>query len=110
MHCDDLAIHHHIDRAVEMEINPPDLADFGQRMPGMRAVIKCWQVADQTYTPNWSPADVFDQSVVGRGIWSNHHGAAGKFAVVESKKQAGPTVDARLSIDAQRKWSSAEAR
>jgi hypothetical protein len=29
MECDDFTIDHHIDRTIEVKINPPDFADFG---------------------------------------------------------------------------------
>jgi hypothetical protein len=66
MQRDHLAIDHYIDRTIEMKINATDFTDLGQRVPRMGAVVQARQVADQTHTPNWSPADVLDQSVVGR--------------------------------------------
>lgn len=46
MNCHYFAINHHINRGVEMKIHPAHLANLGQRMPGVSAIVKCRQVAN----------------------------------------------------------------
>ena len=58
MQRDDLAIDHYIHWGVQVKIHTTHLAYFGQRMPRMRAVIKCWQVPNQANAADWPPAHV----------------------------------------------------
>src|SRR5882762_6917566 len=67
-------------------------------MVDVRAIIQSGQIANQSDAPNRSPADKLDQSVVYLSPWSDHHGAAGEFAVAESKEQTRPTINFLFAI------------
>src|SRR5579863_5740070 len=73
------------------------------------AVVQSWQVADEANAADRAPADVFDQSVVYLGLRSDHHGAAGEFAVVKGQKKTGTAVDFAVAIDAQGKRTALQA-
>jgi hypothetical protein len=40
LQCEDFAIHHYVDWGIELELDPPNGMALGQRMIGVRAVIK----------------------------------------------------------------------
>src|SRR5712692_1767105 len=42
-----LAVHHHIHRAIQLKLDAPNRLPLRQRMPGVRAIIKCRRVPDQ---------------------------------------------------------------
>ena len=88
-----------------MEVHPAYGAPFRGGMIDMSAVVKRRQIPNQRRSANRSPSDIFDQSIVYISPWRDHHGAAGKFAVVESKEQTGSAVDLRFSVHAE--WERA---
>ena len=53
---------------------------------------------------------MFNQAIIRCRVGRNHHGAAGEFAVVEGKEEAGTRVEIGFAIDAQRKWPAPELR
>src|SRR5580698_5200155 len=61
-------------------------------MMDVRAGEEARQSPDEAEAADGAPADVFDQAVGGIGVGSDHHVAAGEFAVVESEKQSGFTI------------------
>src|SRR5450432_440586 len=87
-----LAIHHHVHGRIQIKLHARRRFALRQRMLNMGSIIKRRQVSDQPQSPDWSPADVFDQSTVYFSIGRDHHGAAGELAVVEGKEKAGPPV------------------
>ncbi len=109
MQGEDLAIHHHVHRAIEEKIDSLSRSALRQRMVDMCAIVKSRKIANQPDAPDRPPADVLDLTVVHLGLGRNHHGAAGELAIVKSQKQAAPPVHSFFSIHAQRKWPALEA-
>ena len=58
-------------------------------MMDVRAGEEARKSPDQSETADRAPADVFDQAVGGIGVGSDHHVAAGEFAVVEGEEEGG---------------------
>ena len=77
-------------------------------MLDVRAVVEPGQIADQTQPADRSPANVFDQTVVDLGLGGDHHGATGKFAVVEGEEQAGTAIEILFVVDPQRERTAVE--
>src|SRR5262249_3871830 len=103
-----LAIHHDVDRSVELKINLLRLPPLGQGMVDMSAVVERRQIAIQSQPSDRPPTQLLDPSVVDCRLGSDHHGSAGEFAVAESEEQAGPPVQFRFPIDAQRERTPPE--
>src|SRR5580692_8474650 len=104
------AIDHHIHRPLELELDTSHGVMLRQRMPRMRAVVKRGQIPDQPQSPNRSPSHVLDQSVIGSRIGCDHHGTAGKFAVVKRQKQARARIELALIVEPHRKRSPLKTR
>src|SRR6266849_8710299 len=105
-----LAVHHHIHRAIKLKLDAPNRLPLRQRMPGVRAIIKCRQVPDQPSSPNWPPPHVLNQSVVGDGVGRDHHCAARELTIVKRQKQAAPRVKLLPIVESHRKRTPIEPR
>src|SRR5208283_1442851 len=79
-----LAVHHHIDRRVQVESDRAHGFTLRERMLNVRSVIKTGQISNQAQSSDRAPAHVLHQAVVDLRLGSNHHGAAGELAVAES--------------------------
>src|SRR6266496_1308564 len=79
-------------------------------MLDMRAVVKCRQIPNQADASDWSPTNIFNQTVVGCGSGRNHHRSAGELGVIEGQKQAWAPVDVLICIRSQGKWATPETR
>src|ERR1700739_3868035 len=77
-------------------------------MLNMRTVVKARKISDQTQATDRSPANVFDETIVDVGMGSDHHGAAGKFAVAESDEQAGTRIEIFFVVGAHRERAAIE--
>src|SRR3954463_953904 len=104
------AVNHDVHRRVELEINTANFTHLCKWMLNVRAIVKARQVSDQSDAPDRTPANIFDQAVIGVGCGGDHHGAASELAVVEGEKKARPAVDIRLSIHFQGKRTTAKPR
>src|ERR1700686_345470 len=100
---EDFAIHHYIDRRIKLKLDPPNRMVLRQRVACVRAVIQRRQIANQPHSSDRTPPHIFNQSVIGGRVGGDHHCAAGKFAVIETKKQTGTPVELVLFIEAHRK-------
>ena len=58
----------------------------------VRAGEETRQSPDEAEAADGAPADVFDQAVGGIGVGSDHHVAAGEFAVVEREEEGGLAI------------------
>src|SRR5450432_3059725 len=105
-----LTIDHYIDWRIENELDSPSGTPLRQRMFNMSAIIKRRQVTNQPDAANRTPTNIFDQPIVDFRLGRDHHRAAGKLAVAESKKQAGTTINVFFSIHTQRKRPPPEPR
>src|SRR5215469_14810326 len=110
MQGDHLSINHHVDRSIQMKVDAAYFLNFGQGMLDVSAIVKAGQITDQAEAADGSPANIFDQAVVGVCRGSDHHGSAGELAVVKGEEQTGPAVDMLAAIRAQGKGATAEAR
>ena len=104
------AIHHHVDGARQFEINPLCRGAGSTMIEYVRTGEEAGQSPDQSEPPDRSPADVFDETVVGICVWRDHHVAAGEFAVVEGEKQGGVAVPFGCAGEAMRKRKMLERR
>src|SRR5690348_16386185 len=77
-------------------------------MRNVRAVIQPGKHAQQTEATDGAPANELDQAVGRIGVGSDEHGAAGKFAVIESKKEAARFVPVAVFVTAKAKRSPAK--
>src|ERR1700674_1838642 len=105
-----LAIYHHVHRFVQIELHTSHRLALGQRMINVRAIIKPGQVSYQPQPPDRAPANVFDETAIYLSLGSNHHGPAGKLAVVEGKKKTAPPVEFGFSFHPHRKWPPLQSR
>src|SRR6202049_3076023 len=85
-----LAIYHHVHWFVQIELHTSHRLALGQRMINVRAIIESGQVSYQPQPPNRAPANIFDETAIYLSLGSNHHGPAGKLAVVKGKKKTAP--------------------
>src|SRR5271156_6329938 len=90
------AVHHCVYRTGEFEINAlgGGAGSFG--MMDVRAGEKARQSPDQAEAADGRPADIFDEAVRGIGVGSDHHVAAGEFAVVEGEEEGGVAIGFRF--------------
>src|ERR1700723_1646754 len=61
-------------------------------MMDVRAGEEARQSPDEAEAADGAPADVFDEAVGGIGVGSDHHVAAGEFAVVEGEEEGGVAI------------------
>src|SRR2546429_3556677 len=105
-----LAVHHHVHWPVELKVDPANRLPLRQRMPRVRAIVKRRQVPYQPQSPDWPPAHVLDQSVVGDRVGRDHHCATRELAVVKRQKQAAPRIKLSLSLQSKRERAPIEPR
>src|SRR5271163_377077 len=65
-------------------------------MMDVRASEEARQSPDQAESADGAPADVFNLAVGGVGVGSDHHVAAGEFAVVEGEEEGGVAIGFRF--------------
>src|SRR6185437_7988141 len=94
------AVHHHRHRRIKREFNFAHSLAGRERMLDVRPVKKSMKVAQQSKASNRAPSHILNQAVIGIGAWSDHHLAAGKFAVAESQEQAAAPVKFRRAVRA----------
>ena len=70
MQSQDFAVHHHIDRSIQIEFDLLRGFALRQRMLDMRSVIEPRQIANQPQPPNRPPANIFDQAIVDIRPWA----------------------------------------
>src|SRR6266498_6077384 len=104
-----LAIDHDIDGSIQLKLNAPRSLSLSQRMLDVSAVIQAGQIADETQSPDRSPANVFHQPVPDFGLGRNHHRATSELAVVESDEQAWAVVKTLFALHSDWKWTAIEA-
>src|SRR5260370_42607473 len=109
MESQDFPVDHDIDGSIQVKFDAPRGLTLGQWVLDMRAVIQARQIADQSDSPNRTPANVFHQAVVDLGVGSNHHCAPSELAVVKSQEQAASVVEALRAVDSNRKRATVES-
>src|SRR6267378_150033 len=103
LHRERLAVHHHVNRSTEIELNSRDFLALRHRMPHMRSVIQTAQIPNQTGASYRPPAHEINHPIIGRSRRRNHHRSARKFAVVKTEKQARPPIVLTLALHSNRK-------
>src|ERR1700722_13912231 len=98
-----LAVYHHVHWFFQIELHTSHRLALGQRMINVRAIIKSGQVSYQPQPPDRAPAHVFDKTAIYLSLGSNHHGPAGKLAVVEGKKKTATPVEFGFTLHPHRK-------
>src|SRR5271168_653415 len=104
------AIHHHVDRSREIQINALRRGARGEAMLDVRAGEKARKRPEKTEPPNGTPADIFDLAVGGIGLRRDHHFPAGEFAVAESEEKARAAIPIRGVANPVRKSGVIKAR
>src|SRR6266567_8252274 len=69
---ENFSIDHDICGIFQIELYPPHRLALSQRVLDMGAVIKARQIADQSQSPNRSPANVFHQAIIDFSFGSDH--------------------------------------
>jgi hypothetical protein len=105
-----LAVHHHIDWAIEVKVYAFRSSPRSFRLVDVSAAIQAGQVRYQPGSPDGTPPNVFNQAVSRVGIRREHHLSAGELAVVETKKQAPSCVAFRFPVEPQGKRPSVQLR
>ena len=70
-------------------------------MLDVSAVVVSRKHAEKAEAADGAPANEFDETVGGIGLWGDEHSAAGVFAVVESEKEAATFVPVCVTVAAQ---------
>jgi hypothetical protein len=96
----DFAVERDVDGAFEVEIDSLDAFAFGHGMVNVLPGEETGKIANQAEPADWPPANVLDQPIGSLGVGSDHHFAAGEFAVVECKEKAAAAIHFRTAINA----------